>query len=195
MLHTLVAKLDDDVYWRYELLCPAPADEPAGCNSWWPCACNEGKDHDERIDDSYESCPTSPVGDHQYFSFCGELCIPKPGTCFARDHDCLSDAASYLGIKVPGHYLVDDEVEDETDLSLHLIYPEECRTQRYPIVPSSVISRTDGDRHHISGHQLARLYGLQPGEYYIKNSFGGAGYSNLIPLGPRADGDYSLPGR
>lgn len=78
---------------------------------------------------------------------------------------------------------------------------------RYLLCPGSVISRTDGDRHHITAVQLARLYGVSMDDCIVLSSdWSGpsgerrrnelrarADSGDLIALHPRYDGNYSLP--
>lgn len=66
---------------------------------------------------------------------------------------------------------------------------------KYAIYPGYVRSRSDGQRHFIGGEKLARLYGLEPGEYKIFKGIDGERFpTDLVELHPRQDGDYTLPG-
>jgi hypothetical protein len=70
--------------------------------------------------------------------------------------------------------------------------------KKYVVVPGYVISQYDGEKHFIDGWRLIDLYGVDPDEclmidlnrraemmHAIQNL-------NLIVLGTRADGDYSI---
>lgn len=57
----------------------------------------------------------------------------------------------------------------------------------------NVVSRNDGDLHRVSASQLARLYGLLPGEWAAWRDRDAIGRQNLPVLGPRSDGNYALP--
>lgn len=65
---------------------------------------------------------------------------------------------------------------------------------KYLICPDYVRSRTDGDRHYISAHQLIHLYKVNPTECIIKSQYD-AGYNNkdLIVLSPDYSGQYVVP--
>ncbi len=67
--------------------------------------------------------------------------------------------------------------------------------KRYVLAPGRVISKTDGQRHHITAAQLARLYGVSLDQCLIYRSSRVAGTlrAGLPILTPRADGDYRLP--
>lgn len=77
---------------------------------------------------------------------------------------------------------------------------------RYLLCPGFITSRTDGDRHHISAEQLARLYGVPLDECLVLNYGGSPGLNHrraelqsraargeLLALYPRHSGDYTLP--
>lgn len=76
--------------------------------------------------------------------------------------------------------------------------------KRFLVIPGFVISRSDGDRHHVSGKQLMELYRVDPRECLElseqvardERAPPPAGYTwsylnSLIHLTPRHDGDYS----
>lgn len=71
----------------------------------------------------------------------------------------------------------------------------------YVLCPGYVRSRTDGDRHFISGDELARLYGLKGGPNrcnWIIEPTGSMALGWSLPPGaillrPRSDGNYTLP--
>lgn len=68
---------------------------------------------------------------------------------------------------------------------------------KYLVLPDFVRSRSDGDKHWISGRDLIRLYDVNPAECMTINGFT-HGYSDkylssLIPLRPQESGDYTLP--
>lgn len=69
--------------------------------------------------------------------------------------------------------------------------------EKYVLHPGPVVSQTDGQTHHISAHQLARLYGVRPVDCVVvfPNSprLGDLRLRDLIHLYPRYDGDYRLP--
>lgn len=102
--------------WEYELLCPANGDPKADCASWFECGCKS----DDPYEMQDEPCPTSPTGEHRYFSFTGGLCCPT-SHCFVQENDGLGDAVSYLDVKAFRRYPVTFEVEDETDVSLEIV--------------------------------------------------------------------------
>lgn len=71
----------------------------------------------------------------------------------------------------------------------------------YVIHPGTVISRSDGQFHHVSAADLVRLYGLRPGEYvvYRKPQPGEPEVIYRTPrpivhLHPDYNGVYRLPG-
>ena len=67
---------------------------------------------------------------------------------------------------------------------------------RYLVIPGPVTSRNDGDEHHISFHQLCRLYGVDPrhcvnaGESPATKKYPS---EFLAVLRPRHDGRYRIP--
>lgn len=61
------------------------------------------------------------------------------------------------------------------------------------LCPGRVRSKTDGDVHFISASNLARLYGVNMEECYIKSQTGGVDESRLIALHPQYSGNYTLP--
>ena len=68
---------------------------------------------------------------------------------------------------------------------------------RYVVYPDFVRSRHDGEMHFIDARQLMDLYGVRPDECVVDDLRGPGPRvtvaANLIPLGPREDGDYRLP--
>lgn len=64
---------------------------------------------------------------------------------------------------------------------------------RYLIYPGYVQSRNDGDVHYVGVYALARLYGLAPSQWRTYNPDTDR-RSTLPVLGPRFDGNYTLPG-
>ena len=78
-------------------------------------------------------------------------------------------------------------------------------TARYLLCPGPVISRVDGDRHHVGASELARLYGVpmaacvvlppQRPEHHRERMalLDRVRAADLVGLFPRADGDYRLP--
>lgn len=74
------------------------------------------------------------------------------------------------------------------------------RQVRYVLCPGMVTSRYDGQDHYVSARQLARLYGVDmklcvifatnPGRSLSEDR---SRYPGLIFLGPRYNGDYTLP--
>lgn len=65
--------------------------------------------------------------------------------------------------------------------------------KRFLLYPGYVRSRYDGDRHYISGGQLARLYRIDPAECVVYSehpAFRSPERDALIPLFPREDGQY-----
>ena len=68
---------------------------------------------------------------------------------------------------------------------------------KYALHPGFVDSWTDSDRHYITGHELARCYGLTPEQYFIwdverEATYVGRKWEDYIHLFPRHDGDYRL---
>ncbi len=79
-------------------------------------------------------------------------------------------------------------------------YLREMAMKKYLLCPGPVTSKIDGDRHHISASDLARLYGVQMSECVVRSesliSTRGRGLNEnngLIELWPRYDGNYKLP--
>lgn len=87
---------------------------------------------------------------------------------------------------------------------------------RYLLCPGWVMSRTDGDRHHVGAEELARLYCVPMTECVVlpglrsrtsawaqawardrmaerRNLLDRARSGELVALHPRHDGDYKLP--
>jgi hypothetical protein len=66
--------------------------------------------------------------------------------------------------------------------------------KKYLALPGWVHSRTDNDRHYISGKRLIELYGVNPEEVIIANdeNLRGLNPNDYIRLFPRYDGDYKL---
>jgi hypothetical protein len=65
---------------------------------------------------------------------------------------------------------------------------------KYALHPGWVTSKSDGDRHWISGAQLARLYQLHPDEYIIWDDSRGHQDSTLYAhLYPSFHGNYGRP--
>ncbi len=64
-------------------------------------------------------------------------------------------------------------------------------TKRFAVYPGTVTSRSDGDKHRVSGAQLIRLYGVNPAECYIVRNIDGEridpAWLSLIVL---PSGDY-----
>jgi hypothetical protein len=82
--------------------------------------------------------------------------------------------------------------------------------KKYLVVGGYIHSKNDGERHYVSCSQLMRLYGVKPSECYTTDVRRGGvqdpldligqvpGVSRqelvqLMLLGPRYDGDYTLP--
>lgn len=77
-------------------------------------------------------------------------------------------------------------------------------TVRYLLCPGPVRSRSDGQVHHVSAPELARLYGVamadcvalpgRPGDRPLRDTLlARAARGELVYLHPRYDGDYRLP--
>lgn len=64
----------------------------------------------------------------------------------------------------------------------------------YALCPGAVRSATDGDWHYVGARQLAVLYGVDMRQCAVVQGRGTLlGYTGyLIPLYPRADGDYNI---
>lgn len=67
--------------------------------------------------------------------------------------------------------------------------------RKYLVIPGPVLSKNDGDRHHIGAARLMQLYGVSPRECVIapEDRRGWQPPSHLIQLRPRYDGNYDLP--
>jgi hypothetical protein len=67
--------------------------------------------------------------------------------------------------------------------------------KRYCLHPGFVRSRSDGDRHFITAHKLARCYGVPLRECVVAGDSPrmDLNVNRLIDLYPRSDGEYSLP--
>jgi len=67
-------------------------------------------------------------------------------------------------------------------------------TKKYIVFPGEVKSIFDGEIHYISGHQLIRLYKLNPKEVIIANedrsNLVGINRKEFIKLYPRRNGNY-----
>jgi hypothetical protein len=66
---------------------------------------------------------------------------------------------------------------------------------RYMLHPGIVRSRHDNDRHFIDAGELARLYCLKPGEYFVWNETHcrGCRLDDFIHLYPSYEGKYGRP--
>lgn len=69
--------------------------------------------------------------------------------------------------------------------------------KKFAVHPGTIQSLTDGQFHYISGHELARLYQLQEGEYIIwdaKNpNTWGRKRMDYHHLFPQISGNYGRP--
>jgi hypothetical protein len=66
--------------------------------------------------------------------------------------------------------------------------------KRYLLVPGYVTSANDGQRHFVSGAQLASLYGVSLSECHTHRGVSEPREKEkLTILRPRADGQYRLP--
>lgn len=63
---------------------------------------------------------------------------------------------------------------------------------RFVLVPGEVISQHDGQVHYVSAQQLAKLYGLRPGEWVPHTPATRMAEGDVV-LGVRADGRYPRP--
>lgn len=65
---------------------------------------------------------------------------------------------------------------------------------KFALHPGKIISRFDGQMHHITGTQLAELYQLRRDEYVIWQNTPefekGRNYKDYIHLYPNTQGDY-----
>ena len=64
--------------------------------------------------------------------------------------------------------------------------------RKYLVFPGRVVSRTDGQEHHVRAGNLMRLYGVHPDECHIARDGVGLWGMDLVELRPRGNGDYSL---
>ena len=69
---------------------------------------------------------------------------------------------------------------------------------RYLLCPGHVMSKTDGQYHYVSAHELAGLYGVRMDQCDVRpdkkiSGFGWRPAPWIIELHPRYDGDYRLP--
>lgn len=70
---------------------------------------------------------------------------------------------------------------------------EELAGVLYAIYPGYVTSKNDGQEHYIGARQLMVLYGVPFHECVIVETAWNARHAtNLIPLYPRYDGNYSV---
>jgi hypothetical protein len=93
----------------------------------------------------------------------------------------------HKGIDIPPHQ---QEVIDEMLRRVNRSQNE----KHFLIVPNYVISRTDGQQHFISEHQLMRLYGVERRECVVSCCpQGHREEEGLLWLEPSYEGDYSLP--
>ncbi len=66
---------------------------------------------------------------------------------------------------------------------------------KYAVYPGYVYSQNDHDKHWVSADKLIRLYGVKRRDcLVIREHERGANGEGLIPLKPRSNGDYRLPG-
>lgn len=65
--------------------------------------------------------------------------------------------------------------------------------KKYLLCPGYVRSKEDGELHWIDVPTLAKLYGVPMIECMMLSETQGRRATDLIPLPPRGDGDYSLP--
>lgn len=68
---------------------------------------------------------------------------------------------------------------------------------RYVLFPGYVTSRSDGQRHFISGKKLAGLYGVEYRKCLVIQTYHshrhyGVGLDDDVRLFPQSSGDYSL---
>lgn len=65
--------------------------------------------------------------------------------------------------------------------------------QRFALHPGFVVSMNDGTRHFIGPVALARLYELNPGEWFVWAESHSTKADQFIHLHPRHDGKYERP--
>lgn len=66
----------------------------------------------------------------------------------------------------------------------------------YVLFPGEIISRNDGQRHHITAPTLARLYGVNYREcMVVYDQIHYRAEAHHVHLHPRYDGNYTLPER
>lgn len=68
--------------------------------------------------------------------------------------------------------------------------------KKYACHSGYVVSKTDGQRHFISGYELMRLYDVNPTDCVVcsgKHSTIGMNDDDYIHLYPRYDGNYKTP--
>jgi hypothetical protein len=71
--------------------------------------------------------------------------------------------------------------------------------KRFLVIPGTITSKSDGDRHFIGARELMRLYRVKPEECVVMSEEDLVRYNphrskypmNLVRLEPRSDGDYS----
>ena len=73
-------------------------------------------------------------------------------------------------------------------------------TIKYVLSPGWVRSASDGQSHYISAPRLAQLYGVKLADCIVANEecsfyeqLSGLRHVALVSLGPKSNGDYSLP--
>lgn len=69
--------------------------------------------------------------------------------------------------------------------------------KKYLVIPGTVVSKNDGQKHFINSKDLCHLYGVDPKECYFASSEQ-LGHTmglpdGLIILTPKYDGNYALP--
>lgn len=76
--------------------------------------------------------------------------------------------------------------------------PPKFVPRKYICYGDTIVSPTDGNKHHISAHEVARLYGVNPKECVFcdarnRDRLRGIISDGLVQLWPRPDGNYILP--
>lgn len=66
---------------------------------------------------------------------------------------------------------------------------------KYIVVPGYVRSKTDGQDHYISAHQLISLYGVNPEDCIVVTGAGANSVTSFdkIVLKPNCEGNYKIP--
>lgn len=74
-----------------------------------------------------------------------------------------------------------------------MMFATQRHQAKYHLLPGWVLSPSDHERHWINAETLVQLYRVDPRECYLMPGIN-APCPELIPLRPRSDGHYFVPG-